>query len=285
MDMKAIKVLSSTACVGALLISGSGMSRGMNQDPMTPEGNLSPALSAHMSPDGKASLGWTDVDAQPTADPQWRAKVSTESLEWVRRVIRSELLPATPVFKLASIEVSKSDVGPTVEYDGTRMKCEIDSGTLYVTQTKGRLFVLYHPNADPPGGRPSTTEARKAYLEDHVKRLFNHAPAMLSLVREEYFFENFALGIDLGPMLKSSAQMAEAVHALDPELNPKGALFSYFWGNPFFCTDGRDVFASFHKMMGGMQALCIDSPRWERRSVDPPKPRPERLPQPQACLN
>jgi hypothetical protein len=39
-------------------------------------------------------------------------------------------------------------------------------------------------------------------------------------------------------------------------------VFCYFWGSAFFCTDGRDVFASFHKVLGG-QVFCIDEPRWK----------------------
>jgi hypothetical protein len=172
--MKAVKTLLLTASFGALLV-GTANSRGMNQDPAIPEVNLSPTLSAHLPPPTKASFTWTDSDARPSADSPWRTKLSDESLAWVRRVIRPELLPATPVFRLASIMVRKEEGKPPVEYDGTRMKCPIGGGTLFVTQIKGMLFVLFHPSADPPEGTPSTTQARKAYLEDCVKRIFNHA--------------------------------------------------------------------------------------------------------------
>lgn len=208
------------------------------------------------------SLQWTDAGPQIAPDPQCWTRVRTESLVWVRRVIRSELLPAKPVFKLGSLVVAKWAGETPRVYDSTRMKFQLGDGDLFVTQTAGKLYALFRPVADP-AARLLAHDEQRSYLEEHVKRLFTHALAMLSLCHEEQFTNGFALGIDLGRMLKSSSEMTQAVRALDPELPEglRGPLFSYYWGSAFFCTDGCDVFASFHKVMGG-KVISVDCQKW-----------------------
>lgn len=262
--MKTIKILFASLGLGALVVLAMTSRSSASQEFATVDGDLAPVLSADLPADAKGCMQWKDADSPDVlTDPRARARVTAESLAWIKRVIHPELVPESPVFKPAAIGIAPQEGKGPVVYDGTRMKSRVRTGELFMTQTAGKLCVVYRPNAGEPGAKDNSPQELRRYLESTVKRLFKDAPAMLVTSREEPFRGGFSLGLDLERTLQPAYRLAEEVHALAPDLPypPVGGLHSYYFGSYFFCTDGRDVVATFNKVLGGA-VISIDRPRW-----------------------
>jgi hypothetical protein len=262
--MKTLKLLLVGLALGTVTLVALTRGSSQSQDFQTPDGSLVPTLAPRMPGITRATLEWRDTDAPSTdVDLAVRAKIRTETDEWVRRVIVPDLVPKELVVKTATLLVAPAVAGDPVAYDGSRVKFIVPGGALFVTQTAGFMTVVFKPDVGSRGAASASPSDMRRYLEAQVQRFFQHTPAMLHLATQETLEGGYALVPDMRFLFPVTDRLAEEVHALDTELPYPaiGGFHSFYWGSYCFATDGMDVIATFNKVQGGA-VFAIDRPRW-----------------------
>ncbi len=264
--MKALGILGVCLVLVGFVLIGLAVRSSAGQGFSTQEGPLMPGLVDAFPPITRATLIWSDAEAGDLLlDKQTLKRVEDESEQWVRRIFRADVLPSSPKFRAATLDVYKAPGEEATAYDATRAKFRVDGAEVFITQTKGFMSVLYRPEEGLPTARAegSDLEDLHRYLEGTVFKLFRRAEVMMFLAAEPPIKEAYSLQPDMKRIFLDKEKTLADVGALDPELPwpPIGGIHSYHWGSFYFCTNGREVVATFNKVQGG-RVFAIDEPKW-----------------------
>ena len=261
--MKAIGLIGVGLGLATAVLIGLAVRGAANQEFSTPAGPLAAELAPELPAITRATLVWSDVESPGILeDEDARTRVFAGSEEWVEHVFTGRVLPSSLRFKAAVLDVQDEAADEPTVYEATRTKFRVRGGEVFVTQTRGFMSVVYRPQDGWPGAAGTDKEDLRNYLGQTVAKLFRHAEAMLFLGVEVPFEAGFSLEADMMRILLDGEKTAAEVFALDPELpRTPGGIHSQYWGSFYFCTNGREVVATFNKVTGG-KVFAIDSTEW-----------------------